>query len=118
MAGIPSGTILPWLGSIAQIPQGWLLCDGTNGSPNLNHKYLIGTTDPNELLSTIGQPNHSHGFVGVTGTYNGAHNDNVVQNNNAPLGVPGYDHTHNFAGQTDLQPNLPPSIYVFYIFKS
>ncbi len=30
-----SGAILFWSGSLVSIPDGWLLCDGENGTPNL-----------------------------------------------------------------------------------
>ena len=31
---IPSGGIIMWSGSIASIPSGWALCDGTSGTPD------------------------------------------------------------------------------------
>ena len=31
----PSGIICIWNKPIADIPAGWLLCDGTNGTPDL-----------------------------------------------------------------------------------
>lgn len=40
--GVPSGSILMWSGTIATIPSGWYLCDGTNGTPNLTNKFVIG----------------------------------------------------------------------------
>jgi len=40
--GVPSGAILMWSGTIATIPSGWNLCDGTNGTPNLTNKFIIG----------------------------------------------------------------------------
>lgn len=40
--GVPSGAILMWSGTIATIPSGWYLCDGTNGTPNLTNKFIIG----------------------------------------------------------------------------
>ena len=33
--------IIPYYGEIVNIPQGWLLCDGTNGTPDLRGKVLI-----------------------------------------------------------------------------
>jgi len=40
--GVPSGAIMMWSGTIATIPSGWYLCDGTNGTPNLTNKFIIG----------------------------------------------------------------------------
>jgi hypothetical protein len=40
--GIPSGVIVMWSGSIASIPSGWVLCDGTNSTPNLRDRFVIG----------------------------------------------------------------------------
>jgi microcystin-dependent protein len=38
---IPSGVIVMWSGSIASIPSGWYLCDGTNSTPDLRNKFII-----------------------------------------------------------------------------
>ena len=40
--GVPSGAIMMWSGTIATIPSGWYLCDGTNSTPNLTNKFIIG----------------------------------------------------------------------------
>jgi hypothetical protein len=39
--GVPSGCILLWSGSIASIPSGWNLCNGTNGTPNLIDRFVV-----------------------------------------------------------------------------
>lgn len=39
---IPSGGIIMWSGAIAAIPTGWLLCDGTNSTPDLRDRFVIG----------------------------------------------------------------------------
>jgi len=39
---LPAGLILLWSGSQASIPSGWLLCDGTNSTPDLRGKFIIG----------------------------------------------------------------------------
>ena len=41
-SGFPSGGIIMWSGSIVSIPSGWYLCDGTNGTPNLTDRMVIG----------------------------------------------------------------------------
>jgi hypothetical protein len=40
--GIPSGVITMWSGTIATIPSGWLLCNGTSGTPDLRNRFIIG----------------------------------------------------------------------------
>lgn len=35
--------IVAWSGSITTIPYGWALCDGTNGTPDLRGRFIIGT---------------------------------------------------------------------------
>lgn len=37
-----TGIIAMWSGSIGTIPTGWVLCDGTNGTPDLRDKFVIG----------------------------------------------------------------------------
>ena len=38
---VPTGGIIMWSGSIASIPTGWFLCDGTNGTPNLTNRFVV-----------------------------------------------------------------------------
>jgi molybdopterin-containing oxidoreductase family membrane subunit len=40
---IPSGSIIMWSGSIGSIPSGYVLCDGTNGTPNLKDSFVVGS---------------------------------------------------------------------------
>lgn len=46
-SGVPSGVILLWSGTIATIPQGWALCDGTNGTPDLRDRFVVGARQDN-----------------------------------------------------------------------
>jgi hypothetical protein len=39
---LPTGMIMLWSGSQATIPSGWLLCDGTGGTPDLRGRFIIG----------------------------------------------------------------------------
>ena len=38
--GVPIGAIIMWSGTA--IPAGWALCDGTNGTPNLRDRFIVG----------------------------------------------------------------------------
>lgn len=40
--GVPSGLIAMWHGLIANIPSGWVICNGNNGTPNLLGKFVEG----------------------------------------------------------------------------
>jgi hypothetical protein len=39
---IPSGLISMWSGTIASIPTGWVLCNGSNSTPDLRNRFIIG----------------------------------------------------------------------------
>jgi hypothetical protein len=39
---LPAGAIVMWSGTVATIPQGWALCDGTQGTPNLRDRFVVG----------------------------------------------------------------------------
>jgi hypothetical protein len=39
---IPSGSIIIWSGSIGSIPVGYYLCNGSNGTPDLRDKFVVG----------------------------------------------------------------------------
>lgn len=79
----PSGGIILWSGSIANIPSGWFLCDGTNGTPDLRDRFVVGAGDSYAVDATGGAssvtlgisqiPGHTHTFSGTTsvaGTHN------------------------------------------------
>jgi hypothetical protein len=42
LTALPVGTIAEWSGSVASIPAPWQLCDGTNGTPDLRDKFVVG----------------------------------------------------------------------------
>ncbi|MFQ5456441.1 MAG: hypothetical protein ACE5EA_09625, partial [Nitrospirota bacterium] len=64
---IPSGVIVMWLGSITDIPEGWALCDGTNGTPDLRNRFIVGAGDAYGVGDTGGSISHDHG--GATGDH-------------------------------------------------
>lgn len=39
---IPTGTVGMWSGDINKIPAGWALCDGTQGTPDLRGRFVLG----------------------------------------------------------------------------
>ena len=39
---VPGGFIGMWSGSAETIPTGWALCDGTNGTPDLTERFILG----------------------------------------------------------------------------
>lgn len=41
-AAIPSGTIIIWSGAINAVPSGYYLCNGSNGTPDLRDKFVVG----------------------------------------------------------------------------
>jgi 23S rRNA maturation mini-RNase III len=41
---VPSGVIVMWSGTITNIPTGWALCNGSNGTPDLRSKFIVGAT--------------------------------------------------------------------------
>lgn len=60
---LPSGTILAWYNKTgAHIPSGWALCDGNNGTPNLNGVFLRGVTLATSVGGTGGRETHTHGI--------------------------------------------------------
>lgn len=42
IATIPSNVIVMWSGAIADIPTGWVLCDGNNSTPDLTNRFIVG----------------------------------------------------------------------------
>ena len=51
---VPSGIIVAWPGLLTNIPEGWLHCDGNNGTEDLRGKMLYGVNAGAEPGSTGG----------------------------------------------------------------
>ena len=70
---VPYGCILMWSGAIANIPLGWALCDGQNGTPDLRDRFILGAAMDEEPGATGGNhtktlavanlPAHGHSFT-------------------------------------------------------
>jgi hypothetical protein len=69
--GVSSGMIVLWNGQVNQIPAGWVLCDGTNGSPDLRGLFVVGAGgslgpgvtggSTSSSAQTDAQGSHNHG---------------------------------------------------------
>jgi hypothetical protein len=114
LMGVPVGAILPYVGSLDSLPQGWLPCDGRTVSdtnspfhgkaiPNLmDNRFVMGVTSADEL-NTTGGGNE----IVMDGQHNhrGSATNRVAQVSGTPRyldssGNRGFRHTH------DLQINV------------
>lgn len=51
---IPTGMISLWYGAVGSVPSGWYLCDGTNGTPDLRDRFIVGAGNSYAVGSTGG----------------------------------------------------------------
>ena len=51
---VPQGGIIIWSGAANAIPSGWYLCDGNNGTPNLQDRFVIGAGSGYNVNATGG----------------------------------------------------------------
>lgn len=135
---LPIGGIILWNGSVATIPEYFSLCDGTNGTPDLRDKFVIGAgndyapddeggaEEHNHTINNTGSAgSHTHSFSGTTGGPS-----NVIAGitgNGAASGT----HTHSFSGSTgsggshshsvpdaSTENHLPPYYALCYIMRT
>jgi microcystin-dependent protein len=65
VAGVPTGVIVMWSGTIANIPAGWALCDGggSPARPDLSGRFIVGyksgDTDYGTIANKAGSASHT-----------------------------------------------------------
>ena len=100
----PVGAILLWSGNASTIPDGFQLADGTNGTPDLCGKFVMGisdTEDDDDLNGTGGDTQHTHTMGTIQTT--GAHTHSVYMGSSDGLyygasGAVSVSHSGHFHG--------------------
>lgn len=93
---IPTGLISMWSGAIATIPSGWVLCNGSNGTPDLRNRFIIGAHSDTTGVA----------YTTITGsnTQSGGSKDaiTVSHTHTATSSVNDPGHTHTAPGRVQL----------------
>lgn len=126
---LPIGTILPYVGSLANVPSGWHLCDGTNGTPDLRDRFLTGAGSLYGLGDTGGEnyhtltvselPSHNHrlptGYANLGDGWAHSVGESGAELSGVTYGShPAY--TQNI-GENTPHENRPPYYAVYYIMR-
>jgi hypothetical protein len=137
---LPTGMILLWSGSIGSIPSGYLLCDGTNSTPDLRDRFVIGAGSSYSVNQTGGTADaivvshthtatavdagHTHNYAGWNTYYDSGTSPggNAVARNNltqtTASGTANISVTNATAGTSGTGQNIPPYFALCYIMKS
>jgi hypothetical protein len=146
-AAFPVGGIILWSGSVASIPSGWALCNGSNGTPDLRNRFVVGAgstyavnatggsadaivvshTHTATSTSSVSDPGHTHTLPtsGTLGGYNGrlvggTGGDQLplaVSNSNTTGITVSTSTTNASTGSSATNANLPPYYALAYIMK-
>jgi hypothetical protein len=68
---VPSGAIMLWSGAADAIPAEYVLCDGTNSTPDLRNRFVVGAGDTYAVDATGGSADAivvDHTHTGTTST--------------------------------------------------
>ena len=143
---IPSGGIFLWSGSIGSIPAGYVLCNGSNGTPDLRNRFIVGAGSTYAVDATGGSADaivvsHTHGATSTSSVTDPGHTHNFNQQiagtagggilpNTAGSPASGYivanttgitvstTTTNATAGTSGTNANLPPYYALCYIMKT
>ena len=104
---LPTGVICMWSGAAASIPAGWYLCDGTNGTPDLRDRFIVGAGNSysvgasggsaTQTLAVANLPAHNHG-VNDPGHAHGVNDPGHTHQ--ASVNDPGHAHGVNDPGHS------------------
>jgi hypothetical protein len=134
----PSGGIIIWSGSVVAIPTGWLLCNGTSGTPDLRNRFVVGAGSTYAVgatggsadaivvshthTATVTDPGHAHTFsstlsdtIGGSGSLPGYRGSGTTTTSTATTSITVSNST---TGSSGTNANLPPYYALCYIMKS
>lgn len=89
----PQKAIFPFYGSPTEMPEGWQLCDGTNGTPDLSGRFIVGLSndeDYNQIGKTGGSKRHKLTVA------------EMPQHNHSGTTDSAGEHTHNYSQYTTV----------------
>jgi hypothetical protein len=137
---IPSGGIFLWSGSIGSIPAGYVLCNGSNGTPDLRDRFVVGAgstyavdatggsadsvvvSHNHTATSVVTDPGHTHSLLlpggGGTGVWSPVSNTGSTQNISTSTTGITVATTNTAAGVSGTNANLPPYYALCYIMKT
>lgn len=107
----PVGGIAVWSGAIVDIPSTFRLCDGTDGTPDLRDKFIVGAGNTYAKGAVSGMINHNHIFTSNTHQ----HIINVGSQIAASFAMLQTISSETATGTTDNQNGLPPYYSLAYI---
>jgi len=113
MPALPIGIIALWSGSVATIPAGWALCDGTGATPDLRDRFIVGAGNTYAPAATGGALTHTHPFT------SNLHAHSIPYGTGQAYGTNVANYTDNTAatGTTDSGSSLPPYYALCYIMR-
>jgi microcystin-dependent protein len=137
VTAVPSGSIVVWSGSAGAIPTGWLLCDGTNGTPDLRNRFIVGAGNlygvgatggsadaivvSHTHTATVTDPGHNHAYQFLSSAPIRAGSNGPVPANSysATTGssATGISVSISTEGGSATNANLPPYYALCYIMK-
>jgi microcystin-dependent protein len=119
---IPRGGILLW--TQASVPNGWAVCDGTQGTPDLRGLFVMGADADHAAGSTGGlarvtltpdeMPSHTHEYVYPSGMDTGK---KLEDNHKGHLWKNPTNATTSVTGGGGAHENRPPYYALYYIMR-
>lgn len=97
---IPVGGIIMWSGTIASIPSNWKLCNGTNGTPDLRNRFIIGASIDATTSGTGGSNGVTKAHTDIEGTNlvtGGTKDAVVVSHSHSGFTSKDGNHSHDIA---------------------
>lgn len=127
LEGVPSGCILAYFGEAETVPEGWAVCDGQNGTPDLRGRFILGASETHPMGETGGaeevtltaaqMPNHSHECNYTLIQYDGGTRKIDYSIADRSLGNPAGQVNTKTTGGSQPHPNMPPYYALIYIMK-